>query len=649
MRDKIKHWLGIDQTSPSVKKYFESANVRSSIYMAIIVAALESYMIIWLFSYLHGDVTRSFSWIVTHLISYIILFVTAAVVMIYGDHFLHSSVKDRRTGKVALVVFSAICIIFGIYISTGDYERGEQILTFITMAMFVVGLLTWKPITSFFALTASFIAMYICMRHVSHVSFADNVNYFTLWVAMMATAYSNYHQRRSEAEKEERLIETNEHFKRMTAVDDLTGVASMRFFRVSAEGILKEQDVKPEDRSFLFLDIENFKAYNEKFGFDMGNAFLIDYAKKLQEIFDGSLVARQADDHFVVLTDKAGVEEKAAEMTSWVYGYSDSAQIGLKVGAYSPTDDSIDPNMACDYARYACNSIKKRYDQDFKEYDKSLDDEFKLRQYIVNNVDTALDNGHLRIQYQPVVWAKNRKLCGYEALAKWQDPEMGNIPPGIFIPILEEYRQVHKLDMVVVETVCSDLRMLMDGKKPTVPVSLNFSRLDFELTDVVSILESCVSRYNIPRNYLHVEVTESALSEGAGTLRDDLQRLRDLGYPLWLDDFGSGYSSLNVLKDYQFDVMKIDMKFLSGFSDLATKSKSKAVLNNVVRMAKDLGMRTLTEGVETPEQADYLREIGCERLQGYLFGKAMPLERAQVKIAAGTLVVADEYLGDAST
>ena len=644
MPNRIKHWLGIDEVSPNVKRYLQMANIRSSIYMAVIVAALESFMIIWLIHYLQGDVQRSRTWVIMHMTCYVVLFATALIIMLYSYRALRRTVRNPNAGQMSIWIFAIICVLFGIYISTGDFDRGEQILTFVTMETFLVGILTWKPIASFLSLTTSFLALFICMENVGDLSFANKVNFFTLWIAMLATAYSNYHQRRSEAEKEEELEQANEHFKRLTAIDDLTGVASMRFFRKSAAEILKESGMKPSDRLFLFLDIENFKAYNEKFGFDMGNAFLIDYSKKLREVFDGSLVARQADDHFVILTDREGAETKAADITSWVYSYSDSTQIGLKVGAYSPSDTTIDPLLASDYARYACNSIKKRYDQDYKEYDKSLDDEFKLRQYIVNNVDTALDKGYLRIQYQPVVWAKNRKLCGYEALAKWQDPEIGNISPGVFIPILEEYRQVHKLDMVVVETVCSDLRSLMDSKKPTVPVSLNFSRLDFELTDVVSILESCVQRYGIPRDYLHVEVTESALADGASALRQDLSRLRDLGYPLWMDDFGSGYSSLNVLKDYKFDVMKIDMKFLSGFSDRATKSKSKAVLSNVVRMANDLGMHTLTEGVETPEQADYLRDIGCERLQGYLFGKAMPLERAQVKIAAGTLVVADEYL-----
>ena len=140
---------------------------------------------------------------------------------------------------------------------------------------------------------------------------------------------------------------------------------------------------------------------------------------------------------------------------------------------------------------------------------------------------------------------------------------------------------------------------------------------------------------------IHVEVTESALSDKLESLHKDLDRLKALGFPLWLDDFGSGYSSLNVLKDFEFDVIKIDMVFLSSFYE--QEKKSKAVIKNVVSMAKDLGMSTLTEGVETLDEAEYLRNVGCDRLQGYLFGKPMPLKEILVKLKAGTLPVSEEY------
>ena len=164
------------------------------------------------------------------------------------------------------------------------------------------------------------------------------------------------------------------------------------------------------------------------------------------------------------------------------------------------------------------------------------------------------------------------------------------------------------------------------------------------MTDVVGLLDSCIRKYNISPEMIHVEVTESALSDNLESLHKDLDALKAMGFPLWLDDFGSGYSSLNVLKDFTFDVMKIDMVFLSSFKDKNKTQKTKAVLKNIVSMANDLGMHTLTEGVETVEEAEYLKSIGCERLQGYLFGKPMPLKEALVKITAGLLPVSEEFI-----
>lgn len=647
MLEKIKEWLGLDRQSPYVRQYFEASNARSSIYMSVIIIALESWMIISLYSILMGDDgQKSVSWIISHLICYILLLAAGIMTLFYAERFLRTGASHSKYGQISLFIFSVVCFVFGIYISYLDYSKGEQILTLVTMAMFVVCVLVWRPIVSGTMLTVAFVVFYILMRREGPVSRATNINFFIMWISLFVTSISIYRQKKTEAMKDESLESANEHLRKMALIDELTGLASMPFFMKRASEILSEKDVKLQNKIFLYLDIENFKAINEKYGFESGNAFLIKFANTAVDTFADGLIARQSDDHFFILTDKIGCNDRLAALRSVLYDFGDEAtQIGLKTGGYVPEARDCDISVACDRARYACNSIKKHYECDFREYDADMEQDFSMKQYIVNNVDLALDRGDIKVYYQPVVWAKNRKLCGYEALAKWEDEKYGFISPGIFIPILEEYRQVHKLDMIVVDTVCKDLRMLMDRNLPTVPVSLNFSRLDFELTDVVEILESCVNQYDIPRDYIHVEVTESALSGRLDLLKGYLDRLRNLGYPLWLDDFGSGFSSLNVLKDFEFDVLKIDMVFLSSFK--SHEVKTKAILKNIVTLARDIGMNTLTEGVETSEEAAFLNSIGCERLQGYLFGKAMPLKDAQIKIAAGTLPVSEEFLNGA--
>ncbi|MBR6381843.1 MAG: EAL domain-containing protein, partial [Lachnospiraceae bacterium] len=190
------------------------------------------------------------------------------------------------------------------------------------------------------------------------------------------------------------------------------------------------------------------------------------------------------------------------------------------------------------------------------------------------------------------------------------------------IPALEEYRLIGKLDKAVIEIVCRDLQESITENRRVVPVSVNISRLDFELLNVPELFRSCLETFEIQPRFLHAEITESALVLSEGVLKKATEQLKELGSQLWLDDFGSGYSSLNVLKDYDFDVMKIDMSFLKNFEG---NEKSRTILKSITAMASLIGMRTVCEGVETAEAADFLTQIGCERLQGYYFGKPMPL------------------------
>ena len=192
------------------------------------------------------------------------------------------------------------------------------------------------------------------------------------------------------------------------------------------------------------------------------------------------------------------------------------------------------------------------------------------------------------------------------------------------------------MDICILEQVCRDLKADRDAGRPIVPISVNFSRLDFEAEDVNARLEEMTEKYGISKKLLHVEITESALGMDSGELKKAVHNLREDDYELWLDDFGSAYSSLNVLKDYEFNTLKIDLLFLRDF---AKDGKATPILKSIVAMAKVLGMSTVAEGVETREAADFLNEIGCERLQGYFFGKPMPAEALQEKIASGEYTV----------
>ncbi|SEF64143.1 EAL domain, c-di-GMP-specific phosphodiesterase class I (or its enzymatically inactive variant) [Butyrivibrio sp. Su6] len=244
----------------------------------------------------------------------------------------------------------------------------------------------------------------------------------------------------------------------------------------------------------------------------------------------------------------------------------------------------------------------------------------KIAEYVVANIEKALENCWVKVYYQPVVRALTGQLCGAESLARWIDPEMGFLSPDKFIGALEESRQIHKLDCWMVKKVCSDISERIHNGLDAVPVSINFSRLDLEATDMLKVLEDAVDEYDIPRDYIHVEITESMIVSDAELMSGMIERFRSTGYEVWMDDFGSGYSSLTVLKDYHFDTLKLDMSFLRSFDD-----KSKAIITSTVIMAKEIDIMTLAEGVENQEQVEFLKNIGCGRLQGYYYGKPMPI------------------------
>ncbi len=246
-----------------------------------------------------------------------------------------------------------------------------------------------------------------------------------------------------------------------------------------------------------------------------------------------------------------------------------------------------------------------------------------LEGFIRDNFDKALLKHEIQPFYQPVVRTSSRKLCSFEALARWIDPEIGTIFPDEFIPVLEGERVINRLDESILHQVCARMRGCITGGEAPVPVSVNLSRLDFTLCDVFSVMDNIISDYQIPHDLICFEVTESVMAEQKEQLKVIVDQFRSAGYQVWMDDFGSAYSSLNILKDFSFDEIKLDMLFTRPFN-----LRSKRIVTSAVEMAKRIGIHTLAEGVETEEQFNYFRNIGCEKIQGYYFGKPLPYDEA---------------------
>ncbi|MBQ6780640.1 MAG: EAL domain-containing protein [Treponema sp.] len=634
----IRKVLGLESYSPAVKKYFDRSNAISSIYLSVVVITLELWMIGSVIeNVVFGGKARTFSWIVSHLSSYIILLLSAVALLVFSILQLRGKNPSRMVGRIIRYGFAFICLAFGIYIGYLDYAKAHQAFAFVTMTIFVFGLFLWRPLWAFALLSISFLAfMYFCGRTATPIDSGMKINVFTMWIALLMTSVNVYTQKLMEAKQDESLDRINSYLKEKSTRDDLTGIPNMHYFRNKALSILLDPKEDISKLAFLYLDIENFKSYNDRYGFPMGNELLKKTAEAIRLVFPFSLIARFSDDHFVILAKRDQIEVRIDEVRRRIQKDENEVQLGLKAGAYIPVDRDVLASVACDRARYACNSIKKKYGRNFCEYTKEMDDEFHRKQYVINSIDRAIKENWIKVFYQPVVLAENRKLCGMEALARWEDPVYGMLPPADFVPVLEEYRQIYKLDMYILEKVCTDIFEAKKTGTYYVPISINFSRLDFELIDVVAAVDDCLNRHAVQKDMIHVEITESALSENGVQLRQAIDRFKGEGYALWLDDFGSGYSGLNVLQDFEFDMMKIDMKFLHNFSE---NEKIRPILKSIVSLAKEIGMQTLTEGVETEEIFEFLRSIGCERMQGYLFGKPMPKEQALDGITTGKITV----------
>ena len=405
----------------------------------------------------------------------------------------------------------------------------------------------------------------------------------------------------------------------------VTGLLNMMQFMRHASAHL--QDVLADPLTFMYFDIENFKSFNQRYGFQQGNRLLRYVADLLRETFEGNLVARFNDDHFAVATQSENPGDCIQFIHERIRVYDLGLPMEVKAGIYHPPQGLTDVALIMDRAKIACNSIKNTYDLTWAEFNPSMEEELNFRSHIIRSFQEAMIEGYIEVFYQPEIRTMTREICGFEALARWRDPVHGMISPGVFVPVLEDAHLSPQLDLYIIERVCQDIsriRRELPGWE-LLRVSVNLSRADFRLMDMVQAVEDVRLRYDIARSLLNVEVTEGVQSDDEKFLQGEIARFRAAGYEVWMDDFGSGYSSLNNVKDYVFDVLKIDMNFLRSFD---TNPKSAIVIRSIVNMAKELGLHTLAEGVETEAQFEFLREIGCEKVQGYLFSPPMPLDKA---------------------
>ncbi len=416
----------------------------------------------------------------------------------------------------------------------------------------------------------------------------------------------------------------NNEISRIAYVDSLTGYSTWDKFVLDATNLLKSEYRK---YAFVSFDIDKFKAINDMFGHDEGNRILRMISDTVnRNISDDETFSRINSDNFYMLmqykSDKDIVERLKALISAIEYEITDFVPV-LSIGIYKITDTSMSIRKMGDLADIAKRTIKYGGTSTIAFYNENMLLDMREEKRIENEMQAALDMHEFHVYYQPKVsLSGDVTLSGAEALVRWIKSDGVIIPPGKFVPLFEKNRFIIKLDYYILDRVCQDIKSWQD-KYTDFVVSVNMSRVHLKDSHFVEKLTEICKSHGVPTSRIEIEITESAAYESLDVLRGVFAQLKNSGFVISIDDFGSGYSSLNMLKDLPVDVLKIDRAFLVE-PDAEGNRRANEILGYVIKMAACLGMQTICEGIETVEQATLLRELGCGMAQGYYFAKPMP-------------------------
>ena len=403
--------------------------------------------------------------------------------------------------------------------------------------------------------------------------------------------------------------------------DSLTGMYNIQYLYTYIEHALSTTN---DNYSIIYINIKNFKIVNDIFGRKFGDTVLRQFGQWLQEKFKNTgICGRLMGDTFGIFIKQCNYNEVSflndlSEFT--IQGKNIKHSISVHIGVYEITDKFVDVATMFDRAHLALSSIESNYKTDVKHYDDALRDVTIKEQQYTSNISDAISNNEIKPYLQPIVDNDNN-IVGAEALVRWDHPEFGLLSPSDFVTIFEKNGLIADIDKYIWKCACETLYKWKDTQFRNLFLSINISPIDFYFIDVITELKNLLSTYELNPEKLRIEITESTMMSNSEEKMALLRELRKLGFIIEMDDFGSGYSSLNLLKDMPVDVLKIDMQFLSNDS-----KRANIIIKNIVRLARDLKIVPLIEGVETQEQYDMLKGIGVLLFQGYYFNKPLNVE-----------------------
>lgn len=436
---------------------------------------------------------------------------------------------------------------------------------------------------------------------------------------------------------------------RLAFLDEVTGGGNSKYFMMEAMELLKKN--RDKKYAIIMADIDGFSYFNNMHGYASGNMLLKEiYCIANAYISKDELFVRKNNDHYVMLlefTDEIMLVKRLSKLWSSINGTDDYItkihQFTFSTGIYVIGDHIEDLNYMMDCANLARKKNKGIHENSFDIYGKELSLKMEYKQEIESKMQYALEHKEFALYLQPQLDFKNGKFTRAEALVRWLRPEKGLVPPNDFIPIFEENGFILQLDLYMFEEVCKNIqRWIKSGFEPPV-ISVNLSRLHLREHDLVERLERIAVKYDVPQKSIELELTESAAVDNIDILLGLLQKFHLKGFMLAIDDFGTGYSSMSLLKDYSFDVLKID-KSLTDDAD--SDERAKILITKVVELAKELKFVVVVEGVETSRQADYLKKIGCDFAQGFYYSRPVPLSEFEKLMFASGIVVKQEVIYD---
>lgn len=455
-------------------------------------------------------------------------------------------------------------------------------------------------------------------------SIVINLFYIVLLAVVLFFACIMFYYLYSKRKQKERL----EH---LAFVDPITGGISFTKFSIDMKDVFNKS---PNKKYYIFVfDIDNFKYINSFYGFRMGDKILKQlYETYHLQLLDDELIARTHGDHFILLLSDASEERLQSLFTSEISLYD--VTIYIAAGLYAISDKNESVNLMADKASVAAKRLKGMRHKAIEVYSEEINQNIAKNEQIKRAIEDALIHGEIIPYFQPKVDINTGRLAGAEALARWRLNDGKIIPPGEFIPVCEQTGLINLVDMTIFEQTLKFIRSNLDCGINCTPISVNFSKMHLLNVDFLQTILQKLKEYNVPPELIELELTETVIFDNHKWINDFISNLHEVGVQVSMDDFGSGYSSLHMLKEVEIDVLKIDRGFLK---DTVDSDRQRVIFGAIVQMAKSLHMKVVVEGVETTENISLMKEFGCSIAQGFYYSRPVDSVEFQKIYAAGSL------------